>query len=116
MPTYTYYCFECDKPFEIFSSISEYKEVVECPNCKKTEYVNRLYCADVQTQFMSVKKSDNELKTLGDLAMRNTERMSEDEKTSLYMKHNSYKENKEESKPLPKGMSRLKKPPKIKWR
>jgi len=81
MPTYTYYCFNCDEQFEIFCHFSEYKETYKCPVCKKTKDVNRLYCADVQTQFVSVKKSDNELKTIGDLAQRNSEKMSEDEKS-----------------------------------
>jgi hypothetical protein len=68
------------------------------------------------TQSTSIRKSDSELKTIGDLALRNTERMSMDEKSHLYQKHNSYKETQEEAKPLPKGMSRIKKPPKVKWR
>jgi len=49
------------------------------------------------------------------LALRNSERMSEDQKIALYQKHNSYKENKEESSSLPSGMSRIKKPPKTVW-
>jgi hypothetical protein len=63
-----------------------------------------------------VRKSDNELKTIGDLAARNTERLNEEQKADLYTKHNSYREKIEESKPLPTGMSRIKKPPKPKWR
>lgn len=70
---------------------------------------------DVVTQTTSIKKADSELKTLGDLAMRNTERMSDDEKTHLYKKHNSYKEDAGDCKPLPTGMKRMKKPPKIQW-
>jgi hypothetical protein len=62
-----------------------------------------------------VKKADSELKTIGDLANRNADRMSEDQKRSLYMKHNDYKEHKIETKPLPKGMSYKKKPPKPLW-
>ena len=115
MPTYTYYCFNCDKQFEIFAHISEYKDQSACPVCQKHEKVNRLYCVDAQTQFVSVKKSDSELKTIGDLAKRNTDRMSNDEKTALHIKHNAYKDNKTETKPLPKGMNRIKKPKKPKW-
>jgi len=115
MPTYTYYCEKCKKSFELFSSIREYDPEPTCLLCKKTK-AHRDYIVDVATQSASVKKSDNELKTIGDLAMRNSERMSNDQKTDLYIKHNSYKEEKTETKPLPKGMSRIKKPPKPKWR
>jgi putative FmdB family regulatory protein len=114
MPTYTYYCFNCDEQFEVFCHFSEYKETCECPVCKKNKDVNRLYCADAQTQFVSVKKSDNELKTLGDLALRNSERMSDDEKDHLFRKHNDYRLN-ESTKELPTGMTRVKPKEKIKW-
>jgi hypothetical protein len=70
---------------------------------------------DVLTQNASVKKSDSELKTLGDLALRNSEKMSQDQKTELYHRHNSYKEDTTNYKNLPKGMSRVKKPPKPIW-
>jgi hypothetical protein len=66
------------------------------------------------TQMASVKKSDSELKTIGDLARRNSDKFSDDEKTHLYNKHNSYKYE-ESTKQLPSGMSRLKKPKKTKW-
>jgi hypothetical protein len=74
-----------------------------------------MYTEDVLTLSASIKKSDSELKTVGDLAKRNTDRMSDDEKNSLKTKHNSYKDNRPED-PLPKGMSRLTKPKtKTKW-
>lgn len=114
MPTYTYCCNNCKLTFELFSSIKNYNEKPDCIKCNSNN-THRFYMADVVTQTATIKKSDSELKTLGDLAMRNTERMSEDEKINLYMKHNSYKETSEETKPLPQGMSRIKKPPKIKW-
>ncbi|NDG32994.1 hypothetical protein EB118_23375, partial [bacterium] len=70
---------------------------------------------DVATQSASVKKSDSELKTIGDLALRNTDRMSDDEKEHLKRKHNDYKE-KPTNKQLPKGMSRVNRPKiKTKW-
>jgi putative FmdB family regulatory protein len=114
MPTYTYQCNKCQKVFELFSYIKQYEEKPRCIYCqsKKTK---RLYINDVITQSTSIKKSDSELKTLGDIALRNSERMSEDEKTSLKQKHNAYKEV-EETKSLPKGMSRIKKPLKPKWK
>jgi putative FmdB family regulatory protein len=113
MPEYTYLCNNCDKKFTIICSISSYKSNAVCEFCssKKTE---RSYEDDLLTINASVKKADSELKTIGDLARRNTDRMSEDEKTALYLKHNAYKDQ-QDLKPLPSGMSRVKKPPKIKW-
>jgi putative FmdB family regulatory protein len=113
MPTYSYSCEECNEEFELFSSIKDYISTPKCIKCngKKTY---RRYIDDVITQATSVKKSDSELKTLGDLANRNRDRMSDDEKASLNTKHNEYKDPKEEL-PLPKGMKRLKKQNKIKW-
>lgn len=114
MPTYTYYCDNCKKQFELFFYIKDYDDNPKCCACssKKTY---RQYVADVLTQSSSVKKADSELKTIGDLAMRNSERMSEDQKTELYIKHNQYKYDKKEDMKLPSGMSRVKKPPKINW-
>ncbi len=113
MPAYTYQCEKCDSVFEIVCSIREYGKEVKCCSCgsKKTY---RRYIDDVATQSASVKKSDSELKTIGDLAQRNTDRLSNDEKAHLHHKHNSYKEE-QSTKPLPKGMSRIKKPPKTQW-
>lgn len=115
MPTYSYRCEKCEHSFELFAHIRDYDPEPKCVKCKSSK-THRLYMNDVASQSVAVRKADSELKTVGDLAMRNTDRMSVDEKTHLYMKHNDYKENKEETKPLPSGMSRIKKPPKIKWR
>ena len=114
MPTYTYYCNKCNEMFELFFHIKDYKSNPACPKCSLFE-TYRLYAVDALTQSASVKKSDSELKTLGDLALRNSEKMSDDQKTELYHKHNSYKEDKTNYKELPKGMSRIKKPPKPIW-
>lgn len=114
MPTYTYICSDCNQNFELFSYIKDYIENPPCTYCSKLNTA-RSYVEDVKTQSASVKKADSELKTIGDLAMRNTERMSDDQKSELYQKHNSYKEEKIETKPLPKGMSYMKKPPKPIW-
>lgn len=113
MPTYSYSCDSCNKQFELFFYIRDYIEQPKCLYCnsKKT---NRAYTKDILSQSASVKKSDNELKTIGDLANRNRDRLSEDQKQELQTKHNSYKDNKEDT-PLPTGMSRLKKQKKVKW-
>lgn len=115
MPTYSYHCNKCNKDFEIFFYIKDYVENPKCEYCKENKQINRLYNKDILTQSASVKKADSELKTIGDLANRNRDRMSEDEKNSLHKKHNSYKEE-PSKKELPKGMTRMKKPEKkIKW-
>lgn len=112
MPTYSYICSVCDQKFELFAHIKDYVAVPKCIHCgaKKTQ---RSYVDDLGSGF--VKKSDDELKTIGDLANRNRDKMSEDQKISLYEKHNSYK-NETSNKELPSGMTRMKKPNfKIKW-
>jgi putative FmdB family regulatory protein len=114
MPCYTFFCDKCQSKFEIVSSIREYNSTQQCPSCKSSKHTNRSYIEDVATLNSSIKKSDNELKTIGDLANRNRDKMSEDHKQSLYEKHNEYKDHKEDT-PLPKGMTRLKKQKKIKW-
>lgn len=113
MPTYTYFCNRCEKDFEIFSYIRDFKENPECLYCKKTN-TQRSITADVLTQNASIKKSDSELKTIGDLANRNRDKLSNDEKIHLQNKHNLYK-NEQPKKQLPSGMTRLKKQPKNKW-
>jgi putative FmdB family regulatory protein len=114
MPTYSYQCNKCKKDFELFFYIKDYQNSPRCIFCKATG-TERLFTQDVVTINNSIKKSDSELKTIGDLAKRNSDRMSYDQKISLYNKHNSYKEQKISDKPLPKGMSYMKKPPKPQW-
>lgn len=114
MPNYSYHCANCNNNFELFFFIKDYNSQPKCVHCKSNK-THRNYIDDVLTQSSSVKKSDSELKTLGDLAKRNTDRMSVDEKHHLHVKHNSYREKVEDAKPLPKGMSRIKKPPKTIW-
>lgn len=112
MPEYSYVCTKCNLHFSLISSISNYNEHPQCSKCNSI--CDRNYGIDLITLNSSIKKSDSELKTIGDLAKRNSDRMSDDEKHALYQKHNSYKDEKD-LKPLPSGMSRLKKGPKIKW-
>lgn len=113
MPNYSYVCNKCKLEFEMFFYIKDYQITPKCYKCSSSK-TQRLYIKDVLTQGASVKKSDTELKTLGDLANRNRDRMSEDEKNTLQHKHNSYKEE-SNGKLLPKNMKRLKKSQKIKW-
>jgi putative FmdB family regulatory protein len=114
MPTYSYACSSCEEKFELFLYIKDYLEHPKCPACK-SQKTSRRYMDDVSTLNASVKKSDSELKSLGDLANRNRDRMSDDQKQSLHDKHNSYRET-GTPQDLPAGMSRMKKPTKkIKW-
>lgn len=114
MPTYSYSCENCACEFELFYHVSEYVDKPKCVNCKSKK-TYRCYMKDVISQHMSVKKADTELKTVGDLANRNRDRMSDDQKESLYLKHNAYKEE-PSTKELPSGVSRMKKPKfKTKW-
>lgn len=113
MPTYSYSCSNCDKDFELFSYIKDYTSNPKCLFCESVNTYRR-YADDVATQNCSVRKSDSELKTVGDLANRNRDKLSAEEKTHLYNKHNSYKDPAE--KPvLPAGMTRMKKGQKTKW-
>ena len=112
MPNYTYSCDKCNKSFELFFYIKDYVEKPKCFHCGSTK-TQRSYIVDVSSQTSSIKKTDSELRTIGDLANRNRDRMSNDEKIALYNKHNSYKQQPE--KPLPKGMTRMKKGTKTIW-
>jgi len=114
MPEYSYICNDCKNKFSVVCSIRDYNENVKCSICE-SEYTIRDYGEDMTTINASVKLAKSEIKTLGHLAHRNSETMSEDQKNDLYRKHNSYKETVPE-KPLPKGMKRINKPKKIKWR
>lgn len=107
MPFYTYKCNHCDSDFELFFSIKDYDKSPKCPSCNSVD-TDRQYILDVSTISSCVKKSDTELKTIGDLANRNRDRMSDDQKTELYQRHNAYKQT-ESEKQLPAGMSRIKK-------
>lgn len=113
MPTYSYHCENCSINFELFAYISDYIENPKCIECQSKNTYRR-YVDDVLTQNASVRKADSELKTIGDLANRNRDRMTTDEQQALYKKHNDYKEEVPQ-KALPTGMSRIKKPQKTKW-
>lgn len=97
MPNYSYICQNCDHSFEQFFHLKDYTgKTIKCVKCGKKKAV-RDFMTDALTQSRSVKKSDTEI-TLGHLAHRNTEKMSEDEKRSLYYKHNSYRQPDENEK------------------
>lgn len=113
MPIYSYLCKDCKQIFELFFSYSNYKERPLCELCQ-SKNTERQITLDASTISGSVKKSDSELKTIGDLANRNRDKLSNDEKVHLYNKHNSYKQETPATK-LPQGMKRLKKTKGTKW-
>lgn len=117
MPTYSFFCEGCKKKFELYLSLHQYDKFKKiCPCCNKDKKVIRLYSEDLLSLSTSIRKNDSELKTIGDLANRNRDKMSEDHKAHLSAKHNDYKEF-TQTKELPKGMSRIQRPKhKIKWR
>jgi len=108
MPTYTFICDKekngCGYIFELFMLMCDYSPIQQCPKCKRLQSVRRDFIKD--TPRTNVKLSDDEI-TLGHLAQRNTERLSNDEKAELNRKHNAYKTS-QPKKPLPNGMSYMK--------
>ena len=115
MPTYGFECETCGHTAELFISFSQY-DTRKPPLCKKCNRpMVRDYHNDISQITTSIRKSDSELKTIGDLADRNRDRLSNDQKHAMSKKHNEYKDT-ESTKALPTGMSRMKKPKnKIRW-
>jgi len=109
MPEYTFQCDEeyggCGHTFTKYMSIQNYTDKQTCPTCSKRKTIRRKLCDDLLSINAGIKKSDDEV-TVGHLASRNTERMSDDEKSHLTHKHNEYRYTKPEHD-LPDGMSRI---------
>ena len=114
MPEYSFECDNCKKTFSVNCSISDYSNNrIICQYCKSNK-INRDLMTDISGGYFAVRKHDSELKTIGDLANRNSDRFSEDKKNHLFHKHNEYR--KDSDGKLPEGMSRIKKQNKINWR
>ena len=114
MPEYSFECNNCKKTFSVSCSISDYSENrIACVYCSSHE-ITRDFTTDILGGYFAVKKHDSELKTIGDLANRNSDRFSEDKKNHLFHKHNEYRKDSEGK--LPDGMTRIKKKNKINWR
>jgi len=109
MPEYTFVCNTdkggCGHTFSMIMSMAEYSDKQKCPSCKKIKAVCRCLEADLPTINTSVRRSDDQV-TVGELAKRNSERLSSDEKAHLTEKHNEYKYE-EPTKELPDGMKRM---------
>lgn len=114
MPEYSFICEDCGTKFSIFMSYSKYDEGrFTCSKCNSVA-VHRDHHTDLSDMVGSIRKSDSELKTVGDIADRNRDRMSNDEKEHLSRKHNGYKLDKADD-PLPQGWNRVRKTKKVKW-
>lgn len=100
MATYTFECKHCQVDFEIVSSVGQYTGKGRCPTCKKVSKIRNLLC---DLPVSSIVKADSELKTIGDIAKRNTDKLSDDEKRHIIAKRDA---EKVQSAELPKGMSR----------
>lgn len=100
MPTYTYICPDCG-PFIVTTSVPKYKAVLLCPACKGS--CTRDFLGDVASLQ---KPFDSTPKTVGSLADRNASKLSNDEKRELKKKLLINSE-KEQSRELPAGMSRI---------
>jgi len=107
MPTYTYLCTNCQVYFEQFSYISDYQEQEICPTCKTIKNVIRALGYDVSTIHQNVIAGENDI-TLGQLASRNTKKMSRDEKIDKFYEQNKYRYEGADSD-LPNGMTRISK-------
>ena len=108
MPLYTYEC-PTHGLFCISSSIAEYKPKTKCPTKKCRKVCERNIMVDASTL---VGVADATPKTVGGLADKNADKMSDDQKAALYKKHNAYKEADPnvEPRPLPPGMERIERP------
>jgi putative FmdB family regulatory protein len=111
MPTYSFKCFEedggCGHSFEIVMGIKDYEDKQKCPICKKIKCVHRDYESDpINAQVIL---GDSEIKTVGHLAGRNRDKMSDEEKDLLKKKNTTHLEQRrlETNKNLPPGMKRL---------
>jgi len=90
MPIYTFECYEedggCGQIFDISCGMNEISTLPKplCPNCNNNIAVSRNFNSDVYV-------FDSSPRTVGALAERNTNRMSEDQRNALNEKHTSYK-------------------------
>lgn len=81
MPSYDFECSKCNHTFDRFMSFNEYEIPTTCPECGETSCVHRVYSAP----DLSVPK------TVGSLADKNRDSMSEDHRQHLKEKHNAYR-------------------------
>lgn len=101
MPTYTFECTiendGCGYSWETFLLMSDYhpNNFPECPSCGQKEATRRNFEADLP-------RAKVETLTVGALAEKNSDRLSQDEKDAIWHRDNAYKF--QPTKKLPKGM------------
>jgi len=102
MPLYTFECYSedggCGQIFDISCGMNEISTLPKplCPNCNDNWSVSRNFNSSIYV-------FDSSPRTVGALAERNTNKISEDQKIMLNDKHTSYK--KPFTGNLPKGGS-----------
>lgn len=104
MPTYDYQCDGCESIFEVKHGYHDEPEL-ECPDCGSSSFTKLL-----NTPTIIYTPGDHEC-TVGTLAERNANRMSDDAKRHLLDKQ---KTKKKEGK-LPPGMKRVEPPKEKPW-
>lgn len=90
MPTYIFQCDSdlggCGNVFEVQSSMQDVPKLKPtCSSCKKRKPVRRDYTAENSTVINATPA------TLGTLANRNTNKLSNDEKAHIHYENNKYK-------------------------
>lgn len=93
MPAYDFICQDCEHTFELVMSMSAYCLPSCCPKCNK-QSVARVYTEPTT----NIIRGDHQI-TVGELAERNRDRYSDDQKIALHKKHNEYRENPPELNP-----------------
>lgn len=92
MPQYSFVCCQesggCGHTFEKYAKISDYEKQIlnkrhKCPSCHKIKPVRRELTPPLYV-------GDSSPKTVGALADRNTDRMSDDHRESLMREHTKY--------------------------
>lgn len=107
MPTYTFYCQECEKDFEIYFSLKDYCGKAHCPTCSVVSEQRNLQ-SDLPVGSVVAR-------TLGTIAEKNTRELSKDKKDAMTAEFTAYLDDNQKN-PLPKGMKRIPKPDKApKW-
>ena len=104
MPEYSFICEDCEIGWCIVCSIGDYTSCQACPQCKKTEYVNRDYMSDqVHSHYVH---GLHECKTVGHYAEKQTKMYGKEKYEKMQKSFKTKKKPYTGMKELPTGMSR----------